>query len=589
MSARPKTPRTSEQLEVAMEAAFGAGNIGQTALLAWEALARFPTQSAVPRIYAKKLLRDPYVASISLDTFKSNAKELREADEAEELAELAALGLLRFPAQRYLSLSLLEAAQKLDRHEWLQAIIDALGAPADDDIVLTNVVASYENILGHYERAAALFEKLRRMAPDDETILQNYSASLAGLKRYDEAITLLENYLPQSGEPRAYLNRLLPLYRLAGRDVESELGQLDNSVFAGCDSAQSARVHADLRLFLSDTEGFVFGLQRLLSFGWEAGVAFELAEAQLALGELADGLGSYAVRFQAFPHLAWYSSDAECYTGQMLETEQLFVWAEQGVGDEIMFAMFLEVMVPRVTNMVIALDPRLVPPFSQRYPQWRFVSRFDLPADLPTFDYVCPMGDLMRLFLPGLLEDDYAFSRPVIEPEAHRYREISGLLPREGRPRIAISWRGGQNANGKIRSMELADLMRGLPSEADVDVISLQYDEDHEQEVKELGDRRVALSGLNNRADLEGVFALIRCCDAVITVDNAVAHFATALGVPTGVLIPAAQVQFRWKNPAMKRLLFPGAELFLQEKPGEWSAPVAAAWRYACLASQHPK
>ena len=137
--------------------------------------------------------------------------------------------------------------------------------------------------------------------------------------------------------------------------------------------------------------------------------------------------------------------------------------------------------------------------------------------------------------------------------------------------------------------MELADLMRGLPSEADVDVISLQYDEDHEQEVKELGDRRVALSGLNNRADLEGVFALIRCCDAVITVDNAVAHFATALGVPTGVLIPAAQVQFRWKNPAMKRLLFPGAELFLQEKPGEWSAPVAAAWRYACLASQHPK
>jgi ADP-heptose:LPS heptosyltransferase len=74
---------------------------------------------------------------------------------------------------------------------------------------------------------------------------------------------------------------------------------------------------------------------------------------------------------------------------------------------------------------------------------------------------------------------------------------------------------------------------------------------------------------------------LIRCCDAVITIDNAVAHFAAALGVPVAVLVPAAQTQYRWKNQSIKELLFPSARLFVQYKPGDWPGAVEAAWRYA--------
>ena len=123
--------------------------------------------------------------------------------------------------------------------------------------------------------------------------------------------------------------------------------------------------------------------------------------------------------------------------------------------------------------------------------------------------------------------------------------------------------------------------MSGLPAASDVEVISLQYDEHHEKEIIMNGDRRVSFSGLNNRGELEGVFALISCCDAVITVDNAVAHFAAALGVPVAVLIPAAQTQFRWKQSAIKQLLFPSARLFVQGKPGDWETAIKDAWRFA--------
>ena len=592
MSADANTPRTADELEAEMEAAFSAGAVGQTALLAWEVLARFPNNSAVARIYAKKLLRDPQLASITLEVFEDNAKKLRETGEIAELAELAALGLLRFPAQRRLSLLLLEAGQRLNRTEWTQPIIDSLGTPADDDIVLLNIVASHETTLGHYEQAAALFGKLRQLKPTDETILQNYSASLTGLERFDEAISLLENYLPQSDEPRDYLNRLIPLYRLAGRDVEGELNRLDTCQFASCDSPQNARVHANLRLFLGDLDGHVFGLERLLSYAWSAKTVLELSEARLSRNELESGLEGYALRFEAFPGIVWYQSDVQRYTGQNLEAEWLFVWAEQGIGDELMFAMFLEFLLPKVSNLVIALDHRLIPCFNERYSHWRFVDRHNLPKDLPAFDYACPIGDLMCLFLPALLEDGRSFRQPTIEPDASRAAMVADSLGQKTRPRIAVSWRGGVGLDRKIRSLELAELLEGLPDDADVEVISLQYDGDHEREVRVYGDSRVASSGLNNRDDLEGVFALIRCCDVVITVDNAVAHFAAALGVPTAVLLPAARVQFRWHSRILKRLFFPTAVIFVQSSPKKWRSPVIAAWQYAleiCRGSTGPR
>ncbi|MDA8660001.1 tetratricopeptide repeat protein [Luminiphilus sp.] len=582
MSIENSDVKTLKQLEGELEVAFRGGEVGETALLAWESKARFPSESGVASIYIKKLLRDPYVAGISLEDFKKNAKSLRDEDEPEELARLSALGLLRFPAQRYLSLSLLEAAERLGKTEWMEPVIRPLGEPEDGDVVLLNAVASLESFLGNYERALELFEKLTLQEPNNEKIIQNYSAALTGLKQYKKAINLLENHLPQSATPREYVHRLLPLYRLGGLDPEVELDQLDRNLFAKCLSIEAARVHTDLRLFLQDTEGVVFGLERVLQYKWKPEVAFELAEAELASGNIAAGLERYGVRFEAFPKLEWYKAQEKKYAGQYLTDEFLFVWGEQGIGDEIMFAMFLEVMVPRVKNMVIALDHRLIPVFEFKYPQWRFIDRHNLPSDFPEFDYACPLGDLMVLFLSGLLAEDQEFKQPVITPDATRYDEICQLLTKQERPRIAISWRGGgDNANGKIRSMLLSELMSGLPAANDVEVISLQYDENCEKEILMNGDRRVAFSGLNNRSDLEGVFALISCCDAVITVDNAVAHFAAALGVPVAVLIPAAQTQYRWKQSAIKQLLFPSARLFVQGKPGDWETAAKDAWRFA--------
>ncbi len=105
----------------------------------------------------------------------------------------------------------------------MEPVVRPLGEPEDDDVVLLNVVASLENVLGNYERAQKLFEKLRLLEPDNETIIQNYSATLTGLKQYTEAINLLEDHLPLSETPREYVHRLLPLISLSGLDQKMSL------------------------------------------------------------------------------------------------------------------------------------------------------------------------------------------------------------------------------------------------------------------------------------------------------------------------------------------------------------------------------
>ena len=579
MSTDTNEPRDIALLENEMEVAFREGDIGHTALLAWEISARFPDSSSVAKIYIKKLLRDPYVRDISSDTFAQNAKSLREAGEADELARLSALGLLCFPANRYLSLSLMDASQSLKRPEWIRPLVEALGEPAENDVVLLNAKASLENESGNYLKANSLFKKLMALEPTNETILQNYSVSLVGLERYEEAAQLLEQFLPKSEEPKKYVMKLVPIYRLLGLDVQQKIAELDEEFFAGCASRVKARVHADLRLFMQDIEGVANGLQHMLDFEWIAGDAFELAETELARNKLQVGLDRYGVRFEAFPHLEWCKPSAPHYSGQVLDHEVLFLWGEQGVGDEIMFSMFFEHLASRVKHVIVALDRRLVSVFEKRYPHWQFLDRHNMPETLPQSDFSLPLGDLMVRFLPEMLRTNHRISQPIFDPDAKRFQDVANILKAKTRPRVAISWRGGTEVNGLIRSMTLAEILAGLPSDIDVDVISLQYDEQAEKDVVELADRRVELSGLDNRWDLEGVFALLRCCDAVVTVDNAVAHFGAALGVPTAVLLPASQIQFRWKNTAMKNLLFPSAEVFVQKRAGDWSEPVAAAWQ----------
>jgi tetratricopeptide (TPR) repeat protein len=586
MSGEANPIQTKEELDTSLEAAYKSGDLGLVALLVWETLQRFPDDAGVARIYSKKLLRDDYIQSLDFANLKKNLKVERESGTTDEAARIAAVGLLKFPKNRHFLLNFLVTFED-HRPHLIKYVIEELGEPDDDDVVLLNANAAFAQQQGDYAKAYAVFKKLVRIEPENFVFIQNLSAAMTGLGKYEAAINILEAHIANAPEPKEFLQRLSNLYRQCGQDVEEKLLQLDVRCFQECKRLQDARAHADIMLFLQNLPAAKLGVEKALEYKFNPDYAFELSEAELALGNFQAGLDRYDVRFDAFPGLRYCSPKGKPYQGERLTTESLLIWSEQGIGEEILFCYFYKFIAERVQNVTLAASPRLMPFLARIVPNWQLINRHPLERNTPPpeCDYSCPAGDLFRLFALDVLTKKIFLDYPLFAPSSERLKSVSTILGKRTKPRIGLSWRGGRKTNGKIRSMTLAQALAGLPKELDIDIVSLQYTEDHEQEVFEQGDRRVALSGLDNRNDFDGIFALITQCDAVISIDNAVAHFAAALGCPTMVVVPAGQIQFRWKNERFRTVFFPSAEIFTQSSPGSWNTAVEAAWSRALALS----
>jgi tetratricopeptide (TPR) repeat protein len=580
MSGEANPIHTKEELDSSLEAAYKSGDLGLVALLVWEVLHRFPDEAGVARIYSKKLLRDCYIQSLDLALLKQNLKEERDSGKVDELARIAAVGLLKFPAERYFLLNLLTAFEGGSPH-LLQYVLNDLGPPGDD-VVLLNANAAFAQQQGDYSRAQAIFQELVRIEPDNCVFIQNLSAAMTGLGNYEGAIELLESNLAKAPEPKEFLMRLTTLYGEVGHDISERLRQLDLKFFSDCKRVQDERAHSDIMIFLQDFPAAKLGLERAQKLEFDVECAFDLAEIELALGNFLVGLDQYNVRFKTFPKLQYCSPKGKAYKGERLISDSLFIWSEQGIGEELMFSHFYKFVAERVENVIAAVEPRLMPQLSLLVPKWQLINRHDLEKiPPPECDYSCPSGDLFRLFAPDVLSKKLALDYPLLAPSSERLESVVNALGEKLRPRVGLSWRGGRSVNGKIRSMTLEEALSGLTDDLDIEIVSLQYTEGHEQEVIDHGDRRVALSGLDNFNDFDGIFALMSQCDAIISVDNAVAHFAGALGCPTMVLVPAGQTQYRWKNVEFRTAFFPSSEVFIQTIPGDWDDPVRSAWSRA--------
>ena len=67
--------------------------------------------------------------------------------------------------------------------------------------------------------------------------------------------------------------------------------------------------------------------------------------------------------------------------------------------------------------------------------------------------------------------------------------------------------------------------------------------------------------------------ALLSECALVVTSDTSVAHLAAGLGRPTWILLPFA-ADWRWGSEAQSTSWYPGARLFRQAAPGDWSGVI---------------
>jgi tetratricopeptide (TPR) repeat protein len=471
---------------------------------------------------------------------------------------------------------------------------------------------------GDAEGALDAFYLASHYDPGDERALEGRLTALKRLARTAEIPTALEEFLAVRPDHAGALHSLARIVGDAG-DHARAVKLLEQALAARPDHAGALN---DLGLLLAREFGdFARGealLRRALELAPEAnharinlgwvlceqrayGAGFGLLDealtrdpgdqetrliralSRLKCGELAAGWDDYEAR-HASPTARRRPFSFPQWDGTPLPEGRLLVFAEQGLGDQIMFASCLPDALERAPNCVIECEPRLGSLFARSFPAARVVTgplRETMPdwvADAGPIHRQIALGSLPRLFrrearaFPPHL--GYLRADPA-RVQAWRER-LAACGPA---PKVGISWRGGTlTSRRSLRSLELArfaPLMAGVRAQW----VSLQYSDCSEELAALARDHGIAVHHWQEAIDdYDETAALVSALDVVVSVCTAIVHLSGSLGQRALVMVPYA-AEWRYGAAGETMPWYPSVRMLRQRAPGDWDAVFEALRR----------
>lgn len=310
----------------------------------------------------------------------------------------------------------------------------------------------------------------------------------------------------------------------------------------------------------------------------DAETRFHRSQTRLMRGDFGNAWDEYEARWEyeassrAFPQPVW--------DGNSLAERSLLIYAEQGLGDEIMFASCLPDVVGRARHCCIECDPRLVELFTRSFPLATVVARPEnksLPVDPAALDceLQIAMGSLPRIL--RRTETTFPRLRRYLAADPSQLRLWKSRLQELGAGvKVGISWRGGYKpAIRQRRSIDL-ELWRPILQTPGVQFINLQYGEcgeELEQILRSTGVRVHDWLDANPVKDPDNFAAQIAALDLVISVDNSTVHFAGAMGTACWTMLHFAP-NWRWMLGREDTPWYAAVRLFRQPKLGDWPSVI---------------
>ena len=437
---------------------------------------------------------------------------------------------------------------------------------------------------GRHSDAIAQFEQALAQEPDDTKVLfaLGNTASQLGLagpaeqfyRRVltldpcrKEAIVNLANLLRAAGQYDAAIALVIPAVAREPRSPELHLTL--GSAWRERGDGERATVHYEAALVASPNYApALANLADMLSDAGDRDAARTLydkaiksdpgnaqarlnrAVLHLLNGDLKEGWRDYAARMEVPGKVPAMPSEQRLmpWTGDSLKKKRLLVRAEQGVGDQILFASLFGELAARAKadggSVLLECEPRLAPLFARSFPDVAVrPAVIKTLGGVPTADYgwlkaagganACvPMGSLPRI----LRTTPYAFPNPhsFLTPdrdEAARWKSIFGERT------IGISWRSGKRGGGD-RSLQYAPLENwaAFLKATEATFVCAQYDSAPEEiaELEALSGRKIVVpEALDQKNELDRTCAMLSALDVLVSAPTAVAWLASGAGVRT--------------------------------------------------------
>ena len=427
---------------------------------------------------------------------------------------------------------------------------------------------SLEN-LNRLEEALADVTRAEALMPDNISVLCREAALLRNLKRLDEAEE--KAALAYARDPEhAHVQNVMGLVHLSRRRWE----QASAAFMAAAKATPDKPLPMLNMVCMYGQRGDHQKRRHFCRLALDRApddveIRFSYALTQLLLGEWEEGWRNYAHR----PNVAW-SPGYQMLSDPLpvdLSGKRVLVQMDQGLGDELLFLRFGQVLKARGAWIAYRPNPKLAS-FVGRLPFIdRVVGRREEPDNL---DYRVAVCDLA---LAVDMRDGADIPPPVqLAPSAGALAQARRMLaPLGDGPFIGVTWRGGTSKEEfskwnvlykEIDQDLLADLLKDVPGQ----VLILQRKPkpgEIERFAARLGRPVQDFTAVNEQ--LEVMLALLSLIDEYVAVSNTNVHLRAGAGRISRVLIP---------NPPDWRWMVSGRSPWYPDIPTYRQAPDGAGW-----------
>lgn len=526
----------------------------------------------------------------------------------------------------------------------------------------SNLGAAYR-ALGRLDSAIACYRKALQIDPKSAGVHYNLANALKDLDRFEaaeasyrraidiepafaEAHNNLGDALKKQGrldEAIAHHRRAIdfkPMLAEAHFNLGNALkaqDRLDEAVESYRQALRHKRDYAEAHVNLGYVYDDLASVDRAM-FHYDQAILIRpgLAEAhfnrsllRLRSGDLARGWLEYEWRWEHNGRRRHV--DRPEWDGSPLFGRSLFVYAEQGLGDEIMFASCLQEVIEQSEACLVECDSRLIPLFARSFPEAKVIARnrgdaprftaggvgspsgrctsprrqvpavigeTDADSRLPVtatlepriqFDFQIAAGSLPRFLRPDLRSFPRTDAYLRVDPHKlqHWRRRLDGLGPGL---KVGISWRGGKDSNVRQKRSTRLDQWEPVLNVPGIHFVNLQYG-DCRQELQTVADHSGIVvhdwTDVDPLVELDNFAAQMAALDLVISVDNATVHLAGALGIPVWTLLPFS-ADWRWLLGRTDSPWYPSMRLIRQRSPDNWTDVFARVGRELELRTLQP-
>jgi len=382
------------------------------------------------------------------------------------------------------------------------------------------------NERGQFIEAEKLYDRLLEQNHDNPGLLATMGTMYLKMDRCGLAIHMLERAAKKLKQGDIICNLALA-YKYAGQ-IDKAMECFERAI-QGDASAEALANYAGVLTNTGNPSKVLALADRALKKDSQCAMGhWNRALALLELGDFAEGFDEHEWGFEAKIRT---DRGAEYYPyWDGTDNKSLWVFGEQGLGDEIMFASMLPDLMKK-NDVIFECHPRLKTLFEKSFPgltcygtreekgiQWTENHKIDARVSIGS------LGKWYRRERSAFPGTHYLNAEPLEKPSKFR---------------VGISWTGGMKIGRVVVRTIPLSWWESILSVANVEFVSLQYT-DCETEIDVVNQ-----SGYDIRQfpeakanDYYETARLVKSCDLVISCCTSVIHLAGALGVPCWVMVP---------------------------------------------------